>query len=69
MKKKILGLLGLGLKFEVVFGIGFLINFHATLDLDILDLILNTTDSRLLIKKKLKFGPPPILHPTYGSRI
>jgi hypothetical protein len=51
MKKKILGLLGLGLKFEVVFGIGFLINFHATLDLDILDLILNTTDSRLLIKK------------------
>jgi hypothetical protein len=30
MKKNIPGLLGLGLKFEVVFGIGFLINFHAT---------------------------------------
>jgi hypothetical protein len=39
--EKCLGLLALGLKFEVVFGIGFFINFHATLDLAI-------TDSRLL---------------------
>jgi hypothetical protein len=29
-EKNIPGLLGLGLKFEVVFGTGFLINFHAT---------------------------------------
>jgi hypothetical protein len=58
-EKKILCLLGLGPKFEVVFGIGFLINFHATLDSAILDLILNVTDFRLLLLfNKLKFGGP-----------
>jgi hypothetical protein len=57
--KNILGLLGQGLKFEVVCGIGFLINFHATLDLAILDLILNIPNSRLLILfDKLNFGGP-----------
>jgi hypothetical protein len=32
--KTILGLLGLGLKFEVIFGIGFLANFHNILELN-----------------------------------
>jgi hypothetical protein len=51
--------LGLGFKFEVGFGIGFLINFHAILDLAIVELILNITFSRLLILfQKLKIGGP-----------
>jgi hypothetical protein len=39
MKKKSLGLLDLGLKFEVVFRIGFLVNFQNILELSkVLDL-------------------------------
>jgi hypothetical protein len=34
-EKKFLGFLGLGLKFEVVFGIGFLANFQSILELKI----------------------------------
>jgi hypothetical protein len=37
-QKRFRGLIGL--KFEVVFGIGFLINFHETLDLALFDQIL-----------------------------
>jgi hypothetical protein len=33
-ERKILGLFGQGLKFEVVFGIGFLANFHNILELN-----------------------------------
>jgi hypothetical protein len=45
--------------FQVVLGKDFLANFHEILDFALLNLILNITDSRLLLLlKKLKFGGP-----------
>jgi hypothetical protein len=40
--------IGMDLNFEVVFGVGFLIDFRDILDFDVLDPTRNITDSRLL---------------------
>jgi hypothetical protein len=55
-------IIGLGLNFEVVFGVCFLSNFRDTLDFTVLDPTLNITGSRLMkFPKHLKFGAPALM--------